>query len=85
MGYMDFMLSNYLDAIYEYNVAIKLNPTNYLAYNNRGNANLRIGNFIAAISDYDTAFELNPKYFVAYTNLVYAKKRLMEIQNVQQK
>ena len=43
----------------DYNKAIKLNPQDAKAYNNRGNAKARLKQYNEAIKDYNQAIELN--------------------------
>ena len=50
----------YQDAIKFLNKAIELNPNNFVAYNNRGNAKDELGKHEEAIKDYDKAIELDP-------------------------
>jgi lipoprotein NlpI len=64
-------------AIQDYNEAIRLNPNDAVAYNNRGNAYRRDkGDSDHAIQDYDEAIRLNPNYADAYYNrgLAYGAK-----------
>ncbi|WP_241392517.1 tetratricopeptide repeat protein [Brachyspira hyodysenteriae] len=42
--------------------AIELNPNDFMAYNNRGNAKDNLGLYKEAIEDYNKATELNPDY-----------------------
>ena len=46
-------------AIVDYGMALKLEPQNAVAYNNRGLAYETTGNFALAIKDYDIAIKLN--------------------------
>ena len=54
------------EAILDYDKAIKLNPKNILAYNNRGNAKTALGLFKEAILDYTIVIRLNSSYSGAY-------------------
>jgi tetratricopeptide (TPR) repeat protein len=56
------------DAIEEYTAAIKLNPIDALAYNNRGLTYKKIKKFDRAIEDYNKAIELEPKFAMAYNS-----------------
>ena len=62
-------------AINAYDVALRLNPSNAEAYNNRGNVKDDLGQYEAAIADYDAALRLNPNYADAYHNRSIAKSR----------
>ena len=55
-------------AIQDYSKAIKLNPEDAAAYNNRGLAYADRGEFDAALEDYDKALELKPDYAEVYNN-----------------
>ena len=59
-----------------YTKAIELNPTDAVAYNNRGSAKDDLGQYDAAIADYDRAIELDPTYVAAYNNRGIAKDNL---------
>ncbi len=70
-------------AIYDYNRALGMNPSDEKVssiYNNRGNANAGKGLYDQAISDFSKALEMNPKYEVAYSNRgnAYYVKRLYD-------
>ena len=57
-----------MGAIADYDTAIKRNPDNVNAYNNRGNLRKDQGDLAGAMADYDKALELNPDYADAYFN-----------------
>ena len=61
------------EAVGYYNKAIKLNPQDANAYNNRGNAKARLKEYTEAIKDYNQAIELNLQYAEAYNNRGNAK------------
>ena len=69
-------LKDYNSAINDFHRAIKINPNNVDAYNNRGVAYMRQGQRDCAIEDYNRAIELN--YVLAYFNraeaLLYLRK-----------
>ncbi len=48
-------------AIQDYDQAIRLNPNDAQAFNNRGNVYVTKGQYDRAIQDYDQAIRLNPK------------------------
>src|SRR3989338_8184593 len=63
-------------AIADCDKALKLNPNDAIAYNNRGYAKDKLGDYKGAIKDYDKAIELNPKLAEAYYNRSYSKNNL---------
>ena len=66
----------YVNAIAQYSVAIRLKPVFPHAYNNRGLVYRRIGDLEGAIANYDAAIKQAPKYAAAYNNRGYAKRKL---------
>jgi tetratricopeptide (TPR) repeat protein len=62
--------------IEDYDNALRLNPNNADAYNNRGVAKKHLGKLAEAIADYDQAIALKPDFAVAYFNRGDAKKLL---------
>ena len=75
------MMTDIQTAIEKYNAAIKLNPNNSFAYNNRALAYYYSNNFEAALTDYANAIQIDPKLVQAYVNrgLIY-----MSLQNYNQ-
>jgi serine/threonine protein kinase len=71
---------NYTDncekALNDYTEAIQIDPTDALAYNNRGINRSSLGDDIGAIADYDKAIKLKPNNALAYSNRgnIYLKK-----------
>ena len=61
-------MSKYDQAIIDYSAAIKLDPKNAIAYNNRGVAYADKGDFNRAKTDYNQAIKLDPNYAIAYNN-----------------
>ena len=57
--------------------AIRLNPEDINAYNNRGNAKFLLGQYKEAIADYDEAIRLNPKDANAYNNRKECQKKVV--------
>ncbi len=55
-------------AKFYYNRVIERDPTNAIAYNNRGAAYDDLGEYQKAIKDYDRAIELDPNLAPAYYN-----------------
>ncbi len=62
----------YLQAIREYNEAIRLNPEYVWAYNARGTAYDDLGRHERAIQDYNEAIRLDPEFATVYYNRGYA-------------
>lgn len=58
----------YNDAIEAFNKAIRLDPADAVAYNNRGAAYGQMGNHKQQIEDCNKALQLNPNDAVAYNN-----------------
>jgi tetratricopeptide (TPR) repeat protein len=56
------------DAIADYNQALKLDPRNARAFNNRALAQSALGKTDAALADYGQAIKLDPGYVRAYKN-----------------
>jgi hypothetical protein len=71
-------LQDYRGAIADYNKAIKLNPNDAKAYNNRGVAKGRLQDYRGAIADFTKAIELNPNLVEAYNNRGIAKGELQD-------
>jgi tetratricopeptide (TPR) repeat protein len=59
---------NHDRAIGDYSEAIRLDPTYFYAYVNRGNAYYNLKNYVWAISDYNEAIRWDSKNAVAYNN-----------------
>ena len=62
------ILMEYDKAIRDYDEAIRLNPKNALAFNNRGIVRRVLKEYDKAIRDYDEAIRLDPKCAVAFIN-----------------
>lgn len=62
------------DTLSLWNRAIAVQPTNYVAYNNRGNARFETGDVEGALSDFDTAIGFDPTYAKSYYNRSNVKK-----------
>ena len=58
----------YLEALKDFNQAIKLNPNNVNAYMNRGIVYTQLEQHQKALEDYNHAIELDPKYAQIYVN-----------------
>ena len=71
-------MEQYKRAIQDYAEAIRLDPQNASAYNNRGSAYDDLGQYERAIQDYDEAIRLDPQYADAYANRAIAHTILGE-------
>jgi Tfp pilus assembly protein PilF len=71
-GNEHYIKGNYQSAIDDYSQAIKLDPEDAGAFNNRGSAYHNLKQDERAIEDYDQAIELDPQYAVAFNNRGYA-------------
>ena len=58
------------------NEAIQLDPTNAIAFLNRGNVYGRKGDNDRAIADYNEAIRLNPKSALAFCNRGISKRKI---------
>ena len=67
-GKAEFHRGNYDAALYPFNKAIDLNPSNQYLYNDRGLCYLALGEIDTAISDFSKAVELDPNFAKAYYN-----------------
>jgi Tfp pilus assembly protein PilF len=64
-----------------WNHVLKLNPSNYVAYYNRGVLNQDQGDLNAAIADYNLAILSNPEYSEAFYNRAVAHKEQKKIKD----
>lgn len=69
-------LGNYNAAISDYTKVLKIDPNNYLAYNNRGFSYHNLGRHKSAISDYSSAISIDSGNATAYRNRGVAKKHI---------
>jgi len=68
LGKAEYQGGNYDAAIYLFNKAIELNPSNQYLYNDRGLCYVAVGEIDTAISDFSKAVELEPDFAKAYYN-----------------
>jgi tetratricopeptide (TPR) repeat protein len=68
--------SRYEEAIKRYEVAIRLKPDSWKAWNFRGIALLQLGRYEESIASFDKALEIKPDYQEAKTNREIALKEL---------
>ena len=66
---------DYIGAIRDYKMAIKINPRNDEAYYNKGIIKAELHNYKGAIEDYTKAIEIDSHYFLAYYNRAIAKSK----------
>jgi len=59
-------------AIVDFNRALKMEPTNAMAYSNLGSAYSRLEDIERALANYDLAIQHNPNYSTAYANRAFA-------------
>jgi len=67
-GTAQAFLSQYEQAIADFDRAIQLDPQDAKAYSNRGAAYADLGQYEQAIADFDQAIQINPQYAEVYTN-----------------
>ncbi len=73
-------LSNYQEAILDYNKALKLSPTEIcLVYSMRGNAKCNLGDLQGAISDQNKALDCDPLYADGYFHRSSAKFKMGDL------
>ncbi|CAD8176762.1 unnamed protein product [Paramecium pentaurelia] len=60
--------NNYEEAIQCFDNALKINPNNCLAFNNKGNALYQLNRFEEAIKCHDQALTINPNNCLAFNN-----------------
>ena len=88
LGLAEYQKGNYDKAIEYYSKAIESDPSNVMAYHNRGLAYFKTGNwmnmepFDKAISDYSKAIELKPDYADAYYNRGLARLQFVHFYNM---
>ena len=69
-----------LAAIADYNKAIELDPENFMAYNNRGNARNYLRDYDEALLDFDKSLEIN-SHHNTYFNRGVTKECLNDFEN----
>jgi tetratricopeptide (TPR) repeat protein len=65
---MRHILQDFKGAILDCNEALKLNPNNTTAYNNRGGAYAMLKDYQTALADFDKAISIDSKYADAYNS-----------------
>jgi Flp pilus assembly protein TadD len=71
-------MKRYVDAISDCNEAMRIDPNNAIAYNNRGYAYIYTNQYATGIADCTEAIRLNPNYPAAYSNRAYAYQQIGE-------
>jgi tetratricopeptide (TPR) repeat protein len=74
-GWAYYQLENINNALTDFEMQVKIKPTDE-AYYNRGSAKAQMDNNVGAISDYTKAINLNPNFSMAYNNRGWAKFQL---------
>lgn len=69
-GNRHFNNAEYFEAIVEYNVAIRLNPTNPNIHYNKGVALMKLGRHDEAVGCFDKVVKLSPNYFEDFNRRV---------------
>lgn len=77
-GNVKYELGDYVGAIADYTMAIRLKPDYAEAYGNRGNAKNWLDQHFAAIADYNIVIRLKPDAARAYNNRGIAKAMLKQ-------
>ena len=72
------------EAVQHFTQAIKSDPNNAIAYNNRGYCYDELGDYSKAISDYTQAIKLDPKFAMAYYNRGVLYAELKDYKNAMQ-
>ena len=75
-GNAKYKLGDYVGAIADYTVTIRLKPDDAEAYQARGLAKAYLGQYVAAIADYDIAIRFKPDLAEAYVARGFAKAKL---------
>jgi serine/threonine protein kinase len=66
----------YIEALAAYDQAVRLDPTDVEALNNRGTALERMGHYEEALAVYDLAMKLDPTFATVHYNRGYALRKL---------
>ena len=75
-GIGHFNARRYLEAISDYDQAIRLKANYAVAFNNRGNARYEMAKYQEALADYSASLRINPQYANAHSNRGLAYFRL---------
>ena len=68
LGVLASALTNYDDAILQYNAALRIRPLDAIALQNRGVAHFHNADLDDAIADYTAALQIRPDFALAYLN-----------------
>jgi tetratricopeptide (TPR) repeat protein len=66
-------MDQHQEAIADFDLAISMDPRNYLFYNGKGVSQNALQRYQEAIINYTTCISLNPKFGQAYYNRAYSK------------
>jgi tetratricopeptide (TPR) repeat protein len=72
------------EALKDYDVTLRLNPTDFFAFNNRANVRRDKGDIPGAIADYTEATRLEPAYAAAYVNRGLVQERAGDIEKARE-
>jgi len=61
-------MDRYAESIEYYDEAVKIDPGNAIAWNNRGLASAKMGRFEEALQSFERAVKVEPKYAIAWSN-----------------
>ena len=67
-GNQKYEQGNFQGAIADYNQALRIDPNDAQAYNNRGNAKYDLKDYAGAMGDFNEAIRIDPNNPTAYTN-----------------
>jgi tetratricopeptide (TPR) repeat protein len=62
-------LGDYQGAVDDYSVAIKLDTSYYMAYNNRGSAKFQLGDYEGALADFNKGISFRNDYLPVMNNM----------------
>lgn len=65
-GILKYKNEDYKGAIYDFEMAVKNQSTNWKAYRYKGDAEFEIGDYKTAVFDYTQALKINPKDLLSY-------------------
>jgi tetratricopeptide (TPR) repeat protein len=72
------------EALKDYDETLRLNPSDFFAFNNRANVRRDKGEIAGAIADYTEATRLEPAYAAAYVNRGLVQQRAGDIEKARE-
>jgi tetratricopeptide (TPR) repeat protein len=72
------------EALSDYDTTLRLNPSDFFAFNNRANVRRDKGDIPGAIADYTAATRLEPAYAAAYLNRGLVQERAGDIEKARE-